>query len=225
MPKTLKENKQENKEKITEVVFILDRSGSMRPLEKDTIDGFNGFIKEQKTKNNNTLVTTVLFADNYEMIHNRTNINEVKELTENEYFTYGMTALLDAIGNTISLIKGKQMYGKSIFPENTIFVITTDGQENYSRKYNYREIKRMISEMQEMYGWEFIFLADNIDAAQTAEDMGIKRDKAMNYNSKYETRTMFDSVAMYCDMEPEERKSVAFTKVFNKAKNKEKDNK
>ena len=222
MPKTLKENKQENKEKITEVVFILDRSGSMRPLEKDTINGFNSFIKEQKTKNKNTLITTVLFSDDYEMIHNRVNINEIKELTENDYYTYGMTALLDAVGNTISLIKSKHHYG-SIYPDNTIFVITTDGEENYSRKYSYREIKRIISEMQELYDWEFIFLADNIDAAATAQNMGIDRRRAMNYNSKYETQTLFDSVAMYCDMEPVVRKSVPITKVFNEAKNKGKD--
>ena len=159
---------------ITELVFILDRSGSMSGLEADTIGGFNSLIKDQKKADGKAFVTTVLFDTEFIYVHDRADINTVPPMTERDYVPRGCTALLDAVGMTIKHISGIHKYSRpEDVPSKTIFVITTDGMENASREYNYSKVKSMIEKEQEKYGWEFIFLGANIDAAATAGSMGI----------------------------------------------------
>jgi len=172
------------KKDLVEMVFILDRSGSMEGLEKDTIGGFNSMINKQKKIPGEALVSTVLFDDAYEVLHNRKSIKEVPSLTHEEYFVRGSTALLDAIGR--SLKKMISVYRKlkdEEKPEKTIFVITTDGMENASREFTSTQIKQMIEKQKEKYQWEFIFLGANIDAVRTARDFGIRKDRVANYHS------------------------------------------
>ena len=172
------------KKDLVEMVFILDRSGSMAGLEKDTIGGFNSMINKQKKIPGEALVSTVLFDDAYEVLHNRKSIKEVPSLTHEEYFVRGSTALLDAIGR--SLKKMISVYRKlkdEEKPEKTIFVITTDGMENASREFTSTQIKQMIEKQKEKYQWEFIFLGANIDAVRTARDFGIRKDRVANYHS------------------------------------------
>jgi uncharacterized protein YegL len=172
------------KKDLVEMVFILDRSGSMEGLEKDTIGGFNSMINKQKKIPGEALVSTVLFDDAYEVLHNRKSIKEVSSLTHEEYFVRGSTALLDAIGR--SLRKMISVYRKlkdEEKPEKTIFVITTDGMENASREFTSTQIKQMIEKQKEKYQWEFIFLGANIDAVRTARDFGIRKDRVANYHS------------------------------------------
>ena len=167
---------------LTEIIFILDRSGSMGGLENDTIGGFNGFVKKQAEIGQTTL-TTVLFDDRYEILHNGVNANDVF-LTENEYFTRGSTALLDAIGKTINNV-GERL---NETPENSrpgkvIFVITTDGLENASKTYSYDRIKKMITHQTEKYNWEFIFMGANIDSAAEGKRLGINSDSTFNFTA------------------------------------------
>lgn len=170
--------------KKTEIVFILDRSGSMSGLEEDTIGGYNGMLKKQKNKDGEALVTTVLFDNEYEMIHNRTDIQGIQEITEEEYFVRGTTALLDAIGITISkIIQATKNTRKESRASKVIFVIITDGMENASKEYNYKRIKEMVEYQKENYNWEFVFLGANIDAIKTAASFGINEDRAANYHS------------------------------------------
>lgn len=167
---------------LTELVMILDRSGSMHGLEKDTIGGYNSMLEKQKTGEGDVLVTTVLFDDISEMIHDRVNIREIRPITENEYYVRGCTALLDALGEAIGHIEVIHKYAREEDrPGKTIFVITTDGYENASRKYTYDEIKRMIEQQKEKAGWEFLFLGANIDAVKAAGKVGISPEKAANY--------------------------------------------
>ena len=167
---------------ITELVFIIDRSGSMSGFEADTIGGFNSMIEKQKEKEGTVYVSTVLFDNNSEVIHDRVDIQKIKPMTKNDYQVRGCTALLDAVGGAIHHIGNVHKYARpEDVPEHTIFVITTDGMENASQRYSYEDIKRKIKRQTEKHGWEFIFLAANIDAAGTAEDMGIRRDRAANY--------------------------------------------
>lgn len=166
---------------ITELVFILDKSGSMCGLERDTIGGYNSLINKQKNEEGEALVSTILFSDDISVIHDRVNLNEIKPLTEKEYYTEGCTALLDAIGKTINHIKYVHKELKEEAPSKTLFVITTDGMENSSREYNYQNVKKLI-ESQKECGWEFIFLGANIDAAEEAAKFGIERDNAVQYN-------------------------------------------
>lgn len=171
------------KKNLTELVFILDRSGSMSGLEADTIGGFNGMIDKQKKEEGEALVTAVLFDDRIEVLYDGININDVDKMTDDDYFVRGSTALLDAIGSTISRIKAaNRKKSREDRPEKTIFVITTDGMENSSREYSYKEVKRMIEDCQDN-NWEFIFLGANIDAAKEAGKMGIKASRAINYVS------------------------------------------
>lgn len=170
------------KKDLTELVFILDKSGSMHGLEKDTIGGFNSLIEKQKKESGEAIVSTVLFSDYKQVIHNRINLNEVLVLTSKEYFVEGCTALLDAIGHAIRhIVSVRRNTPEDEQPEKTIFIITTDGMENASIEYTYKKVKEMIQYQKEKFGWEFIFLGANIDAAAEAEKMGINRDNAVSY--------------------------------------------
>ena len=172
----------------TELVFILDRSGSMSGFEDDTIGGFNAMIEKQKSEGEGMVyVSTVLFDNVCEVLHDRVPIGEIKPMTRRDYRVRGCTALLDAIGGAIHHIGNVHKYARhSDVPRHTVFVITTDGMENASRQYSYSDIKRKINRQTEKYGWEFIFLAANIDAAATADDIGIRRDRAANYRQTSE---------------------------------------
>lgn len=167
---------------VTELVFIIDRSGSMSGFEGDTIGGFNATIEKQREKEGKVYVSTVLFDDYSEVIHDRVDINFVRHMTREDYQVRGYTALLDAIGGAIHHIGNVHKYARAEdVPDHTIFVITTDGLENASHRYSYADIKAKIKRQTERYGWEFIFLAANIDAAKTADRIGIRRDRAANY--------------------------------------------
>ncbi len=175
------------KTNITELVFILDRSGSMSGLESDTIGGYNSLINKQKDEEGEAIVTTVLFDDQYQLLHDRINIKGVSLITEKDYFVRGTTALLDAIGRTIQKIVNAQRHTmEEQRTDKTIFVITTDGMENASQEYTYDKIRKMVELEKEKYGWEFIFLGANIDAISTAARFGIGADRAANYNGDSE---------------------------------------
>ncbi len=172
------------KNNITELVCILDRSGSMSGLESDTIGGFNALIEKQKKEDGVCYVSTVLFDTECTVLHDRVPIGEIRPMTADDYTPGGCTALLDAVGGAIHHIANIHRYArKEDVPEHTIFVITTDGLENASRRYGSAKVKRMIEQEKEKYGWEFIFLAANIDAVETAEHIGISRNRAANYCS------------------------------------------
>lgn len=170
------------KKTLTEIVYILDRSGSMSGLEADTIGGFNSMIEKQKQTGEKSYVSTVLFDDRTEVIHDRVPIEKVDKITNKEYFVRGSTALLDAVGGAIKHIINIHKYAREEDrPDKTIFVITTDGMENASMNYNYNQVKKMIEKEQKEYGWEFIFIGANIDACAEAERFGIRRERAVNY--------------------------------------------
>ena len=167
---------------MTELVFILDRSGYMSGLEKDTIGGFNSMIEEQKREDGQALVSTVLFDNESVVIHDRLPLDRVPPLTEREYYTRGCTALLDAVGGAIHHIGNVHKYARrEDVPEKTLFIITTDGYENASRRYDYERVWQMIQHEKEKYGWEFLFLGANIDAAAEAKRFGISEDRAVAY--------------------------------------------
>ena len=167
---------------MTELVFILDRSGSMSGLEKDTIGGFNSMIEKQKREDGQALVSTVLFDNESVVIHDRLPLDRVPPLTEREYYTRGCTALLDAVGGAIHHIGNVHKYARrEDVPEKTLFIITTDGYENASRRYDYERVRQMIQHEKEKYGWEFLFLGANIDAAAEAKRFGISEDRAVTY--------------------------------------------
>lgn len=175
------------KKDLTELVFILDRSGSMGGLESDTIGGFNSLLKKQKEVEGECLLTTVLFDNRYELLHDRIDIRGTAEITREQYFTRGSTALLDAVGLTIKKISTAQKNTSDDFrPEKTLCVIITDGMENSSREYRGHEIREMIERKKKEDGWEFVFLGANIDAFETAEHMGISRDYSANYHANSE---------------------------------------
>ena len=170
------------KKGLTEIVFILDRSGSMSGLEKDTIGGYNSLIKKQKKEEGEAYISTVLFDDRTEVLHDRVGLDKIKPMTEEEYYVRGCTALLDAVGGAIHHIGNVHKYAREEDrPEKTLFIITTDGQENSSRMYTYEKVKRMVERQKKKYGWEFLFLGANIDAVAEAGRFGIKPDRAVNY--------------------------------------------
>ena len=171
------------KKNLTEIVFILDRSGSMSGLEADTIGGFNAMIEKQKRTDGEALVSTVLFDNTSEVIHDRIDVQNVKAMTDAEYSVRGCTALLDAIGGAIHHIGNIYKYARTEdVPEHTMFIIITDGMENASHHYDSDKVKAMIERQKEKYGWEFLFLGANIDAVETARHFGIKEDRAVNFH-------------------------------------------
>ncbi len=193
-------------QKLTEIIFLLDRSGSMGGLEKDTIGGFNAFIEKQMELAGETIVTAVLFDDQYEILWNGVDAGKAK-LTNKNYYVRGCTALLDAVGKAIldvgyrlSKTKEEQRPGK------VIFVITTDGMENASREFTYKKVKELITHQQEKYSWEFIFLGANIDAAEEAKSLGITLDSAYNFEAtEMGVGKMYD---MVCNVVAEKRQSI-----------------
>ena len=172
---------------LMEVVFILDRSGSMSGLEADTIGGFNSMLKRQKEEGGRVIWSTVLFDTDQKVIHNRVPVEQVEPLTEREYYAGGCTALLDAVGRAITHIGYAHKFAEAgRVPEKTLFVITTDGMENASREYSYSRVSEMIRHETEKYGWEFLFLGANIDAADVGSRMGIREDRSFNFHNDRE---------------------------------------
>ncbi|MBQ7596669.1 MAG: VWA domain-containing protein [Clostridia bacterium] len=190
MKKTVKNN-------ITELVFILDRSGSMYGLEADTVGGFNSMIEKQKTEEGRAYVSTVLFNDSCFVLHDRVELEKVEQMKTEDFQTSGCTALYDAIGHAIHHIANIHKYAREEdVPEKTVFVITTDGMENASREYSHSRVKAMIEKEKEKYGWEFLFIAANIDAGKTAALVGIDEDRAVNYCAdSVGTQVLFDAMS------------------------------
>lgn len=167
---------------LTEIVFILDRSGSMSGLEKDTIGGFNSLMERQRKEEGEAYISTVLFDNEAKVLHDRVPLDKIRPMTQEEYFVGGCTALLDAVGGAIHHIGNVHKYAREEDrPEKTLFVITTDGQENASHRYTYEKVRHMVERQKERYGWEFLFLGANIDAAKEAGRFGIREDRTANY--------------------------------------------
>lgn len=185
------------KKNLTEIVFILDRSGSMAGLEDDTIGGFNAMIQKQKRESGEAFVSTILFDNYSEVVHDRMDIQKVQPMTRKEYYVRGCTALLDAVGKAIHHIGNVHKYAREEDrPEKTLFVITTDGMENASREYTYDRVRKMIEYEKEKYGWEFLFLGANIDAAKEAARFGISEDRAANYHAdRMGTAVIYEAVS------------------------------
>lgn len=172
------------KKGLTEIIFILDRSGSMHGLEKDTIGGFNSMIDRQKLEEGEALVSCILFDDESEVIYDRVSLDKIEPMTEKQYYVRGSTALIDAMGGAIHHVKNVHKYiREEDVPEHTIFIITTDGMENASHQYSSGEVKKAVEQQKEKAGWEFIFLGANIDAVETAKHFGISENRAVNYHS------------------------------------------
>ena len=184
------------KKNLTEIVFILDRSGSMSGLEQDTIGGFNSLIEKQKKEDGEAYISTVLFDHYSEVLHDRVDLKKIQPMTEKEYYVRSSTALLDAMGEAIRHIGNVHKYAREEDrPEKTMFIIMTDGYENASRRYGYDEIRSMITRQKEKYGWEFMFLGANIDAASEAKRFGVDEDMAVEYLSdKKGTAVSYDAI-------------------------------
>lgn len=185
------------KNNITELVFILDRSGSMSGLESDTIGGFNAMIQKQKKEDGEAYVSTILFDNVSEVLHDRIKLKDVPKMTGRDYTVRGCTALIDAIGGAIHHIGNIHKYARlEDVPAHTMFIITTDGMENASVRYSSDEVKKMIERQKEKYGWEFLFIGANIDAVETAERFGISRNRAVNYNADSKgTQVLYETIS------------------------------
>ena len=181
---------------VTELVFILDRSGSMSPLRDDTIGGFNTMLEQQKESGTPVLVSTVMFSETSSVIHDRVPIENVKQLTRDDYAPMGCTALLDAVGDAVKHIANIHKYARrEDIPQKTMFVITTDGMENASVKFSHKEVKRLIEKQKEGAGWEFLFIGANIDSVEAAQSIGIDARRAVNYTASTEgTKKLFRGV-------------------------------
>ena len=184
------------KNNLTELVFILDRSGSMSGLESDTIGGFNAMIEKQKKEDGECLITTILFDNLSETLHDRIKLSEIHPMTDKDYTVRGCTALVDALGDAITHIENIHKYVRiEDVPEHTMFIITTDGMENASRKYSSNDVKKMIEEKKKI-GWEFVFIGANIDAVETAKKYGIAPDRAVDYIADDKgTKALYKSVS------------------------------
>ncbi len=182
---------------LTEIVYILDRSGSMAGLEADTIGGFNSMMSKQKKTGEKAFVSTILFDDECEVLHDRVSIDDIETMTDEQYYVRGCTALLDAVGGAIKHISNIHKYAREEdIPSKTIFVITTDGMENASRNYSYEKIKKLVKKQQEKCGWEFIFIGANIDAYSEAQRFGISKERAVNYvHDKVGTAKVYEGVS------------------------------
>ena len=176
--------------KNTEIIFVIDKSGSMSPLTKDTIEGFNGFVKSQKDDTKTTL-TTVLFDTSWKVLHDGVDVYEVSPMTNKDYMAYGGTAMLDAIGDTINRVQDRHDELGAEKPEKVLFVITTDGEENSSRKFTKAQIEKMIKHQANGHGWEFMFLGANMDAVKEAESIGISKGWSTNYT--YDSKGIYDT--------------------------------
>lgn len=185
------------KNNVTELVFILDKSGSMSGLEKDTIGGFNSMLKKQLKQEGECYVSTVLFDNTSEVLHDRVKLQDVPLMTESDYEVGGGTALIDALGDAIHHIANIHKYArKEDVPAHTMFIITTDGQENASHRYSSDKVKKLIEKQKESFGWEFLFIGANIDAVETAANYGIAPDRAVNYCADgVGTGVLFSSVS------------------------------
>jgi len=183
---------------LTEIVYILDRSGSMGGLEEDTIGGFNSMMEKQKKTGEKALVSTVLFDDECEVIHDRIPINKIEKMTDKQYYVRGCTALLDAVGGAIHHIGNIHKYAREEDrPDKTIFVITTDGMENASCNYSYEKVQKMVKRQQKKYGWEFIFMGANIDAYAVGQKFGFRKDRTVNYMADdVGTANVYDGVSL-----------------------------
>lgn len=182
---------------LTELVFILDRSGSMSGLESDTIGGFNAMIQKQKKEAGEAYVSTILFNNVSKVLHDRIELKNIPKMTEEDYTVQGCTALIDAIGGAIRHIGNIHKYARpEDVPVHTMFIITTDGQENASRQYSSDEVRKMIERQKEKYGWEFLFIGANIDAIETAAHFGISRNRAVNYNADSKgTQVLYETLS------------------------------
>ena len=185
------------KNNITELVFILDRSGSMSGLEGDTIGGFNSLIKKQRSQNGECYVSTILFDHESIVLHDRVRLEKIEEMTSRDYVVRGSTALIDAIGGAVKHIANIHKYARAEdVPEHTVFVIMTDGLETSSHVFSSDEVKKMIERQKEKYGWEFLFIGANIDSVETAKGFGIGADRAVNYHADGEgTAVVFNTVS------------------------------
>ncbi|MBQ8538464.1 MAG: hypothetical protein IJ433_02310 [Ruminococcus sp.] len=186
-----------SKNNLTELVFILDRSGSMSGLESDTIGGFNAMIEKQKKEDGKAYVSTILFDNYSEVLHDRVNLKDISQMTYKDYTVRGCTALIDAIGGAIKHIANIHKYARpEDVPAHTMFVITTDGMENASHRFTSVDVKKMIEHQKEKYGWEFLFIGANIDAIKTAEHFGINRNRAVNYNADSKgTQVLYETLS------------------------------
>lgn len=210
---------------ITELVFILDRSGSMVGLEGDTIGGFNSLIEKQKKQDGKCYVSTVLFDDESGVIHDRAELDTIKPMTDKDYYVRGCTALIDAIGGAIHHIGNIHKYARpEDVPEHTMFIITTDGMENASHRYSADAVRQMIERQKKRYGWEFLFIGANIDAVETAARFGIDRNRAVNYHADSRgTEVLYDTLAapicaMRQNVEISEDWSYSINEDYNKRK-------